>query len=102
MIKKGYIIKNKKTGNKHIVESVDYYDNITLVFTEDSKYIPLDDIEFCSKSKLSDFFLSIFYNESSVISKEEIVNFFGKKKLIEVNTDIDSMKKEIDEYIKNL
>ena len=36
---------NKKTNIVHIVESIDVYDEITLVFTNDSKYIPIEDVE---------------------------------------------------------
>ena len=38
-MKKGDIIIDKRDNREHIVECVDVYDEVTLVFTEGKKYI---------------------------------------------------------------
>jgi len=41
-MKKGDKIIDVRDNTEHIVECVDVYDEVTLVFTEDRKYIPLE------------------------------------------------------------
>jgi hypothetical protein len=41
-MKNGDKIIDVRDNTKHIVECVDVYDEVTLVFTEDRKYIPLE------------------------------------------------------------
>lgn len=39
---KGNSILDKRDNTLHVVECVDVYDEVTLVFTEGKKYIPID------------------------------------------------------------
>jgi hypothetical protein len=45
-IKKGTVVLNKVTSSKHVVDSIDYYDDVILVFTEDKQYIKIEDVLF--------------------------------------------------------
>lgn len=42
-IKKNDIIINIKTNLEHVVDSIDYYNGVTLIFTNDKKYIDIND-----------------------------------------------------------
>jgi hypothetical protein len=42
--KTGDKIFTKSKSSEHIVDSVDFYDNVTLVFTDDKKYFPIEDV----------------------------------------------------------
>lgn len=44
-IKKGSIVIDKITNKQHIVECIDYYDDVVLVFTEDKKYININNVD---------------------------------------------------------
>jgi hypothetical protein len=104
MIKKGDIIKDKKTNTKHIVESIDYYDNITLIFTEDSKYIPIENVQKCTKTKLGDFIIGLFTNTDMGVNDSEIVDIFRKNKVIDLKYDekrrSEILNEIIDKYSK--
>ena len=42
-------IKDIRDNSIHIVESVDVYDEVTLIYTEGKKYIPIESVELISK-----------------------------------------------------
>jgi|694.fasta_scaffold62588_5 hypothetical protein len=60
---KGSKIKNNKLGTFHIVESVEIYDDVTLVYTEDVKCFPIKEIEHTVTlhEKLCNLFLSLIH-----------------------------------------
>ena len=77
---------NKKTNIVHIVESIDVYDEITLVFTNDSKYIPIEDVEIVLESTISIYFIKVFKNEKIEPWLElDVFNKLKKFKLISFN-----------------
>jgi len=48
-MEKGDKIKDIRDNSIHIVESVDVYDEVTLIYTEGKKYIPIESVELLSK-----------------------------------------------------
>lgn len=48
-MEKGDKIKDIRDNSIHIVESVDVYDEVTLIYTEGKKYIPIESVELISK-----------------------------------------------------
>lgn len=60
-IKKNDIIIDINTNFEHVVDSIDYYDDITLIFTNDKKYIDINDTiiksdDYSDKKLIDDLF----------------------------------------------
>lgn len=60
---------SKKT--EHIVESLETIGNQTVLFTEDIKCFPLEDIEKEYDSFVSEYFLKIFSGQKPTIEEEK-------------------------------
>ena len=58
-MEKGTKIIDIRDGNQYVVESVDHYDDVTLIFTEDSKYIPIQYINDCKVERFDINMLSM-------------------------------------------
>ena len=76
-MEKGDKIKDIRDNSIHIVESVDVYDEVTLIYTEGKKYIPMDKVkeitltEEIVETLNKDTLVVEEYIENSVISKFE-------------------------------
>lgn len=81
---KGQSFKHK--GNFYVVDTIDVYENITLIFTKNKKYIPYDEIEiFGVKEAFSYLIDPSKINERDELlmkSLERIKNSYPKKKTI--------------------
>jgi hypothetical protein len=80
MIQIGDKIRNKKTNTIHIVDSIDVFDGLTLIFTKDIKYIPINDVEIVPESLISKYFIKLFRGEELNCDEETELN----NKLIEL------------------
>jgi len=91
---------NKKTNIVHIVESIDVYDEITLVFTNDSKYIPIEDVEIVLESTIATYFIKVFKNEKIESCLElDVFNKLKKFKLISFNfSNKEKMLRDLEKY----
>jgi len=80
---KGDKIVDVRNNSVHTVECIDVYDTVTLVFTEDKKYIPFNDVrEFTIKDILLD---KDFINIVKEYKKEKL-----KEKFLKIlNSDLD-------------
>jgi hypothetical protein len=47
-MKKGDKIKDIKNGSIHIIESIESFDDNTVIFTEDSKCLPIEQVSVLS------------------------------------------------------
>lgn len=63
---KGDKIVDVRDNSVHIVECVDVYDTVTLVFTEGKKYIPVDSIR---DMTLSEQVSMVLNNEPEILSE---------------------------------
>ncbi len=57
-----------RTNLIYVVDCVDHYDNVSLVFTKDKKYIPLE-------------FAKIFIDTPLKTNEENVLDFFNECKL---------------------
>ena len=57
-----------RTNLIYVVDCVDHYDNVSLVFTKDKKYIPLE-------------FTKIFIDTPLKTNEENVLDFFNECKL---------------------
>jgi hypothetical protein len=97
MIQIGDKIKNKRTNTTHIVDSIDVFDEIILIYTEDNKYIPIDDVEFVSVSIISKYFMKLF-NDEKINTDLEIKcnNELKKLKLVETNSSKEKILRDLE------
>jgi len=76
-MEKGDKIKDIKNGSIHIIESIESFDDNTVIFTEDSKCLPIDKVkeitltEEIVETLNKDTLVVEEYIENSVISKFE-------------------------------
>lgn len=77
---KGDTVLNKTDGLKYIVDSVESYGDITVIFTEGdkSKCIPINEVKRVKVQTLSDYFLKLFKGKE--LSEEENVEVTNKLK----------------------
>lgn len=103
MITRGNTIIHKKTKTKHIVESVDYYDDVTLIFTEDIKYFPIDDVELYKEFKISNYFMRLFNNQKNNKNEDnEICEILRSHKVVQIIGTTESIKKDLEIFIKKI
>ena len=69
-MEKGDKIKDIRDNSIHIVESVDVYDEITLIYTEGKKYIPMDKVK---NVTLTEEIVEVL-NEDTLVVEEFIKN----------------------------
>jgi hypothetical protein len=67
---KGDYVLNSKHNTYHHVESIEDFDNKIVVFTEDSKCFPLEEVTKVTKSLLGDFFYKLL-TKQKISEKEE-------------------------------
>jgi len=78
MINIGDKIRNINGGTTHIVESIDRYDDVDLVFTKDVKYFPLDTVEKVPSSPFIEVCLNILTEKPiSAGLENEIKEYFS-------------------------
>lgn len=75
-------IRSISKKSKHIVESVESFEEVTVIFTEDVKCFPVDDVEKDYDSFIAEYFLKIF---NGITPNQEEKNKF--KKILNGNTD---------------
>jgi len=63
-MEKGGKIKDIRDNSIHVVNCVDVYDTVTLVFTEDKKYIPID---FVGEVDMYDEFKEVLTDNPEII-----------------------------------
>lgn len=100
---KGSKIKNNKLGTFHIVESVENYDDITLVYTEDVKCFPVKEVErvIPLNEKLCNLFLSwINPNEVTCCPDKETNDELDR--LITSNYTPEMIEEDFDRMLKDL
>ena len=103
MIQIGDKIKNKKTNTTHIVDSIDVFDELTLIYTKDSKYIPINDVEFVSNSIISKYFIKLFNNEKIDADLELKCNDELKKlKLFRIDSSKEKILKDLELFKSKL
>ena len=104
MVSIGCKIVNKKTKAIHFVESIDKYDDITLVFTCDNKYIPIEDVEVIPHSSIAFFFIKVICGEKIEPCFElNSLNKLKKLKLITFNYyDKKMIKRDLEKYKKRI
>ena len=87
-MKKGDNIIGVRDNSVHIVECVDVYDTVTLVFTEEKKYIPTDFIR--------DMTL-IEQIEMALNDNPEILNGYIERNIISnIEADFDKLQADLD------
>lgn len=69
-MEKGDKIKDIRDNSIHIVESVDVYDEVTLIYTEGKKYIPVDKVK---NMTLTEEIVEVL-NEDTLVVEEFIKN----------------------------
>lgn len=69
-MEKGDKIKDIRDNSIHIVESVDVYDEVTLIYTEGKKYIPMDKVK---NITLTEEIVEVL-NEDTLVVEEFIKN----------------------------
>jgi hypothetical protein len=67
--KKGDYIECVDKKTKHVIESLETIENITVIFTEDSKCFPVEKIKKSDRSIVGSFFAKILRGEQ--VTKEE-------------------------------
>ena len=94
-------LRNKKTNTHHIVESIDRFDDVVLIFTKDGKYIPINDVEFVSESIISNYFIKLLNNEKIDNDLElSCTNKLKKLKLVTINKTKEQIRIDL-EVFKN-
>ena len=68
-MEKGDKIKDIRDNSIHIVESVDVYDEVTLIYTEGKKYIPIESVELLSK--VIEKIKSLIFNLEKILTVKE-------------------------------
>ena len=101
-INKGDSVLNTKTNTEYVVESIETYENITVVFTEGDKCtcLPISEIIKVPKSWLSNFIskkLNKFY--VSDIEEKKFDECLSKLKLVTIKPYYPG---EIDQWINDL
>jgi hypothetical protein len=101
-INKGDIVLNTITNTEYVVESIETYENITVVFTEGDECtcLPISEIIKVPKSWLSNF-ISKKLNKSYVsdIEEKKFDECLSKLKLVTIKPYYSG---EIDQWISNL
>jgi hypothetical protein len=75
---KGDYILNSRHNTYHHVESIENFENKIVVFTEDSKCFPLEELSKVSKSLLGNFFYKLLTKQK--ISEKEEMEAISKMK----------------------
>lgn len=85
-MKKGDKIKDIKNGSIHIIESIESFDDNTVIFTEDSKCLPIENVsEFTMCDEIEDALIknpeivSDYLTETCVKPFEEHMNKLKEK-----------------------
>jgi len=78
-MKKGDKIEDIRNGSTHTVECVDFYDEVTLVFTTGKKYIPIELTKVIMESEVVDC-ISKVIREDSKRMKKDLRKFIDKLK----------------------
>jgi hypothetical protein len=64
-----------RTNLTHVVECVDHYDNVSLVFTKDKKYIPIEFVKKCIDTPIKS-------------NENEVLDFFKEHQLSDGEFDV--------------
>jgi hypothetical protein len=64
-----------RTNLIHIVECVDHYDDVSLVFTKDKKYIPIEFVKKCIDTPINS-------------NENEVLDFFKERQLTDGEFDV--------------
>lgn len=80
-MKKGDKLVDKRDNTIHIVECVDVYETVTLVFTEEKKYIPLENLrEFTMEDVMLDKdFVDMIKEREKQRLREECLKILNSK-----------------------
>lgn len=96
-------IFNLKTLTNHVVESVEYHENVTVVFTQDSKCFDIKDVVFNSNQIIFSHVEKV-YNNNPYSKDEEhtFVSELSKFKFLTVNPNFEkNLDQLLEEYSKN-
>ena len=69
-MKKGDKIEDIRNGSIHTVECVDVYDEVTLVFTTGTKYIPIELVKVIMESEVVDCISKVIAEDSKRMKKD--------------------------------
>jgi hypothetical protein len=100
---KGSKIKNNKLGTFHVVESVEIYDEVTLVYTEDVKCFPTNEIERIVPlhEKLCNLFLS-WVSSDGVIHNPDRETTDELDRLLTSKCTPEMIREDFDKMLKDL
>lgn len=80
---KGDKIKSVSSKTIHIIESIEVFENQTVVFTEDVKCFPIEDVERNYDSFVSEYFTKVFSGiEPSEEDVMKLKRIFKEKNII--------------------
>jgi hypothetical protein len=81
----GNKIKSLSKKSTHIVESIEVIENQTVVFTEDVKCFPIEDVQRNYDSFVSEFFTKVFSGIKPTPEEEEkIKRIFKEKNIVSI------------------
>lgn len=102
-IYQGQKIFNLKTLTNHVVESVEYHENLTVIYTEDSKCFDIRDVVSSSNQIIFNHFEKVYNNIP--YSKDEEQTFMtelSKLKFLTTNPNFEkNLNKLLEDYSKN-
>lgn len=100
---KGSKIKNNKLNTFHIVECVEIYENITLIYTEDIKCFPSSELELVTP--LSEKLYNLFYiwinPKKEILPPDEETND-ELERLLKSDYTVEMIKEDFDKMLKEI
>jgi hypothetical protein len=102
-IVKGSEVYHKVSNTKHIVESIESFDNVTLVFTEDSKCFPIKEVLNTNPVhlRLCNVFRSWIFGKPQIL-KEDTEEHEELERLLTMDYDCKKIEEDFDRQINEL